>query len=198
MKKQRNRIRKRGKPASQNAAPEEPSGPERQLANLATARISRVQFEGPLPPPAILSAYDKILTGGAERVFDFAEAEQKIPASGCPPLSGRVVRGDKTGDGDARWWQCSPRWPRVSFSAIWGTSSRQPRWEASRSSGWPPRSSPGANRLRTRRFRPRQIGPILIRPADTDNRAAEEQRGVETPRFHSHRSRILPPVNARK
>ena len=78
MKKQRNRIRKRGKPASQNAAPEEPSGPERQLANLATARISRVQFEGPLPPPAILSAYDKILTGGAERVFDFAEAEQKF------------------------------------------------------------------------------------------------------------------------
>ncbi|WP_336708893.1 MULTISPECIES: DUF2335 domain-containing protein [unclassified Cedecea] len=33
-------------------------------------------FSGPLPPPDIISGYDKVVPGGAERIFAMAEKEQ--------------------------------------------------------------------------------------------------------------------------
>lgn len=35
-----------------------------------------VQFQGPLPPPAILKEYDNVIPGGAERILAMAEKQQ--------------------------------------------------------------------------------------------------------------------------
>lgn len=50
--------------------------PPRPLQNRAIA-ISNHQWSGPLPPPAALEAFDRIVPNGAERVFQMAEMEQQ-------------------------------------------------------------------------------------------------------------------------
>ena len=38
-------------------------------------RFERLEFEGPLPPPGALRAYDSILPGAAERILSMAEQQ---------------------------------------------------------------------------------------------------------------------------
>jgi uncharacterized membrane protein len=45
-------------------------------AKLAELAVSRQQsFHGPIPPPALLEHYDKIIPGAAERILAMAESE---------------------------------------------------------------------------------------------------------------------------
>lgn len=48
---------------------------QQQDKNVSLQMVAREQFfEGPLPPPAILEGYEKILPGSADRVITMAEA----------------------------------------------------------------------------------------------------------------------------
>jgi len=52
--------------------------PPLQGHNSQTLTVSReqtVSFDGPLPPPAVLDAYDRTLPGAANRIITMAEAE---------------------------------------------------------------------------------------------------------------------------
>lgn len=40
-------------------------------------RVASAQFSGPLPPPSILSNYDQIVPGAAERIITMAEEQAK-------------------------------------------------------------------------------------------------------------------------
>lgn len=67
--------------AVESAASEEATvdGLETELGNsdfgVLEAAIIAGQFSGPLPPPGILKAYDEILEGGADRIFEQWERE---------------------------------------------------------------------------------------------------------------------------
>lgn len=50
--------------------------PNPPQGGVTTVTAQRVQFEGPLPPPDILSRYDDIQPGFAERIVIMAEKEQ--------------------------------------------------------------------------------------------------------------------------
>lgn len=41
------------------------------------ALVSQAQFTGPIPPPAILEQYDRLVPGAAERILQMAEAESR-------------------------------------------------------------------------------------------------------------------------
>jgi uncharacterized membrane protein len=61
--------------------------PQKVSAKAATSAPSQRQFQieatfaqhfrGPLPPPELLEHYEKVLPGGAERIFRMAENEQE-------------------------------------------------------------------------------------------------------------------------
>jgi hypothetical protein len=57
---------------------------------LVVAQAASLSFSGPLPPPAVLQAYDEILEGAAERIFKMAEAQ----ASHRQQLEKSVVTSD--------------------------------------------------------------------------------------------------------
>lgn len=50
--------------------------PPRPLQHRTVA-ISNHQWSGPLPPPAALAEFDRIVPNGAERIFRMAEIEQQ-------------------------------------------------------------------------------------------------------------------------
>lgn len=54
-------------------------------------------FSGPLPPPEIISDYEKILPGGAERIFAMAEKEQVHRHSMDSLAVNGAIRKDKRG-----------------------------------------------------------------------------------------------------
>lgn len=63
-------------PADQDIEPEilEPREPPRDGDGQREVVI-HARWQGPLPPPELLAGYDKIVEGGAERVFQQFEAE---------------------------------------------------------------------------------------------------------------------------
>lgn len=49
-----------------------------QIPNQQTqVRVETVRHEGPLPPPALLDGYEKVVPGAAERIIQLAEKEQE-------------------------------------------------------------------------------------------------------------------------
>lgn len=48
-----------------------------QTAHRGVALSSQVSWAGPLPPPAALEHFNKIVPGGAERIFKMTEKEQE-------------------------------------------------------------------------------------------------------------------------
>lgn len=61
-----------GQDDGEDAEVVEPSDSE-----VLEAAIFAAQFSGPLPPPEILRAYDEVVDGGANRIFDQWEAETR-------------------------------------------------------------------------------------------------------------------------
>ena len=49
--------------------------PNASPQNAAIFRMRQESFSGPLPPPAMLAEYDKVLPGGAERLVKMAESQ---------------------------------------------------------------------------------------------------------------------------
>jgi len=43
--------------------------------SVAKKQFTRQEFSGPIPPPAILSGYDNVVPGAAERILKMAEAD---------------------------------------------------------------------------------------------------------------------------
>ena len=50
-----------------------------QPANAQSVQLieTTTEFSGPLPPPALLAAYDRVVPGAAERIIIMAEAQSK-------------------------------------------------------------------------------------------------------------------------
>jgi len=59
---------------SRNKPPKLPKPSKASSPPVAT-QIQRASFSGPLPPPAILEGYDRIVPGAAERILAMAEAD---------------------------------------------------------------------------------------------------------------------------
>ena len=57
----------------------QPSGPpsDSALGSGTPSQIISAEWQGPLPPPAVLERFNEIVPEGAERIFRMAEAEQK-------------------------------------------------------------------------------------------------------------------------
>jgi len=49
--------------------------PKEMQVEIRSRKIE--SFEGPIPPPAIVEGYEKIITGGADRILKLAEKEQR-------------------------------------------------------------------------------------------------------------------------
>jgi uncharacterized membrane protein len=54
---------------------EEPQLP--QPNNNPQVQIIQSEFSGPLPPPAILAQYDRVVPGAAERIITMAEEQSR-------------------------------------------------------------------------------------------------------------------------
>lgn len=57
----------------------EPDRSQNDSENLSASQKVLIsgQFSGPLPPPAYLEHYERVLPGAAERIFDWSEQEQR-------------------------------------------------------------------------------------------------------------------------
>src|SRR2546423_387229 len=81
-------LKREGDPKS--GPPGRPGGPARLRTRLQIAEASQFSFSGPIPPPDLIAAYDKILPGSADRIFRMAEAQ----AQHRQTLENRVILGD--------------------------------------------------------------------------------------------------------
>lgn len=70
--------------------PIQPNSDNRQSRQVV--RQETVQFSGPLPPPAMIEHYEKILPGAAERIFKMAEDQ----SSHRKQLESKVIDTDST------------------------------------------------------------------------------------------------------
>jgi len=52
-----------------------PSKPEDERQAISRIEAVRAQFSGPIPPPSILEAYEKLAAGSADRLIRMAEEE---------------------------------------------------------------------------------------------------------------------------
>ncbi|MBI3249239.1 MAG: DUF2335 domain-containing protein [Deltaproteobacteria bacterium] len=52
-----------------------PNFPARREGHTAIAEIKQSSFSSPIPPPAILEEYDRVIPGAAERILKMAEAD---------------------------------------------------------------------------------------------------------------------------
>ncbi|MFQ5751605.1 MAG: DUF2335 domain-containing protein [bacterium] len=50
--------------------------PAEQQKKIKSLQVSQYKFSGPLPHPALLNAYNEIVSNGGERIFKMAEKEQ--------------------------------------------------------------------------------------------------------------------------
>jgi len=89
-----------------NRAVGEPDGVRQAVAHPASGRLRIAQFRGPLPPPAVLERYDRLLPGAAERILRMAEEEQTAGRD----LATEVVRATAT---ETR------RGQYLAFAAVW-------------------------------------------------------------------------------
>ncbi|HEV8657624.1 MAG TPA: DUF2335 domain-containing protein [Thermoanaerobaculia bacterium] len=62
--------------------------------------VTGVRFEGPLPPPAVLSGYNQALTDGAERIFRMAEKNQEHRHE----LETKVIEGNVRAQSRGQWF----------------------------------------------------------------------------------------------
>ena len=67
----KNRQRKRRKPPKKTALAETNSEPR----DVFHVTASEVSFRGPIPPPEILEAYDRVISGSAGRIVAMAEKQ---------------------------------------------------------------------------------------------------------------------------
>jgi len=67
---------KKSPPQQQNRAGRAPDGVRQAVEHPAAGHLRIAQFRGPLPPPAALERYDRLLPGAAERILRMAEQEQ--------------------------------------------------------------------------------------------------------------------------
>jgi uncharacterized membrane protein len=54
--------------------PQRPQNPQ-QVADQSTFLVQQQSFTGPIPPPQILEAYERILPGSADRILKMAEKQ---------------------------------------------------------------------------------------------------------------------------
>lgn len=67
-------VKKQPKPSSGTLKKET----EKKSGNLSREVIHQTAtFEGPMPPPAILEGYEKLVPGAAERILSMAESDAK-------------------------------------------------------------------------------------------------------------------------
>ncbi len=57
-------------PSSQQPTPHEPS-----LRRQVSASLQTEVFQGPIPPPAVLRAYEELVPGAADRILNMAEKQ---------------------------------------------------------------------------------------------------------------------------
>lgn len=50
---------------------------KREPAMLATMQRQEITFSGPIPPPAVIEGYERILPGSADRILKMAEEQSK-------------------------------------------------------------------------------------------------------------------------
>ena len=67
---------KKSPPQQGNRAGRAPDGVRQAVEHHAAGHLRIAQFRGPLPPPAVLERYDRLLPGAAERILRMAEREQ--------------------------------------------------------------------------------------------------------------------------
>jgi uncharacterized membrane protein len=87
---------------SKQRANKPPNPPSRREARTAiTTQIEESSFSGPIPPPAILEEYDRIIPGAAERILRMAEADAQfqrdITLSALGAEAAEVKRGQILG-----------------------------------------------------------------------------------------------------
>ena len=61
-------------PTSSDPNSEQPQGEPRVVSHKTALQV---RFQGPLPPPAILEHYDRIVPGAAARILVMAENQSK-------------------------------------------------------------------------------------------------------------------------
>lgn len=74
--------------------------PSTRAALIAEMRKTEIEFSGPLPPPEILSRYDQIVPGAAERIIAMAEKQ----AEHRQRLESTVVRGNTSAQTRGSWF----------------------------------------------------------------------------------------------
>ena len=67
---------KKSPPQQGNRAGRAPDAARQAVEHPAAEHLRIAQFRGPLPPPAVLERYDRLLPGAAERILRMAEKEQ--------------------------------------------------------------------------------------------------------------------------
>lgn len=67
---------KKSPPRKRNHDGSEPERVHHAVEQPAARGLRIAQFRGPLPPPAALERYDRLLPGAAERILRMAEQEQ--------------------------------------------------------------------------------------------------------------------------
>jgi uncharacterized membrane protein len=59
--------------------------------------VIEAQWQGPLPPPEVLARFDKVIPGGAERIFRMAEIEQQHRIAQESTMLNAAIRSAKRG-----------------------------------------------------------------------------------------------------
>lgn len=70
-------MARRGKPPERQPSRASPSATEAGSAVKITASQSTEIFSGPIPPPEILEAYERVVKGSANRILTMAEEQSK-------------------------------------------------------------------------------------------------------------------------
>src|SRR3989338_5571604 len=77
--------------------PAQPLGPDSpDMRKRVTSSLHMEAFQGPIPPPTVLEAYEKLVPGAAQRILKMAEAQ----ASHRQDIEKTVVRA---GSRDSLW-----------------------------------------------------------------------------------------------
>ncbi|RMF68701.1 MAG: DUF2335 domain-containing protein [Calditrichaeota bacterium] len=87
------KLQHRSSDSSKKEVEKSESADDRNARIIAAAS----RFSGPLPPPEVLGAYDKILPGAAERILKMAEREQRVSNEIDIKLAKYVGRGQLFG-----------------------------------------------------------------------------------------------------
>jgi uncharacterized membrane protein len=62
-------------PLSDPISPPRSGEPDAQVVRGETMRLTKLSWEGPMPPPSFLRQYDEVIPGGANRLLTMVEEE---------------------------------------------------------------------------------------------------------------------------